>query len=294
MRCVNLLRVLSGLLLSAGTGFATEEHLLTVYQALVTKPDAEIGPVTYVTWYGALEESTLDAMTWPAVLDSPHEDAVKEDLNCASLLGIKLRLHQSEEEGWRLTVDLTEMKEIPAKVKAERLAEETGRGVLLQRILEAAERNLKELGIYDCRLSVRGAQAYEDLREMSFAPVINVIGDAWGEWTYKSLPRKYPDGDLRQLAARSLVRPESLHTIFIILSSETYTPEEEVERNDFLRRLLVSAGDVTFARVLGNAEALVQKRVVQALTPAPADDADRGIQWRAWFPRTFGIGAGKQ
>ena len=70
---------------------ATEEHLLTVYQALATSAEDAIGPVTYVTWYGALEETTMEAICWPAVLASPHKDAMARDLNWASMLGIVMR-----------------------------------------------------------------------------------------------------------------------------------------------------------------------------------------------------------
>jgi hypothetical protein len=47
--------------------FATEDHTLTVFQVLVTQGnEATVAPVTYVTWYGAEQETTLSALCWPA------------------------------------------------------------------------------------------------------------------------------------------------------------------------------------------------------------------------------------
>lgn len=273
-------------------GQATEEHLLQVYQALATSSTVEISQVTYLTWYGAMEETTLEAVGWPAHLESPHEDASKEDVNWASVLGIKLRLNRApESEQWRLTVDLTGMKAVPQRLRAERLDEEVDRAFLLQRVLEAAEKNLNLVGVFDCQVSIRGEQAHEDLKDFVAARELNVLEDVWGPWKYKALRKTYPDGDLHQLAAQSLVHAESLRTIFFVLSSEDDGAEARLEGGVFLRELLARVGDEVFARVLGNSETLVQERVLSVLSSTPPHDPDLGVDWRAWFPRTAGIGA---
>lgn len=270
---------------------ATEEHLLTVYQALTTSAEA-IGPVTYVTWYGALEESTVEAVCWPAVLASPHKDAVLEDVNWASVLGIQTRLEQVQEGGWKLTLDLTKLKLIPESLNAKLVDQDGARVKALEWVVQAIEKNLKMLGVFDCAVSVLGEQAHDDLKAFAPPMKLNAVVDSWGPWTYTNLRKTYPDGDLHQLAAGSLVVPERLHTIFLILSSETASAEGQKDMTALLKALLARIGDQGFAAVLKEAESEVQKHILKALAIAPttASAGDPGLAWRDLFPRTFAIG----
>lgn len=297
MRFTKWISIVAGLLIVGGGGeraWATEEHLVSIYQALATSPEIPIGPIAYWTWYGGEEETTVEGMTWPVVINSPHPETQARDVNWTSLLGIGLRLDRSPENRreaapWRLTVDLTSLKKVPEDLR-ESLGEGHGRAFVLERILKAAEMNLKALGIFDCRLSLHGEAAHEDLKEFRHEPVLNRVSEVWGEWSYASLPRNYPEGDLWHLAAGSLVRTEKLLTIFLILSSEPLSGDAEKDAAQFLFQLLTKIGDENFSKVLSQAESLVQERVLKQLGLAAASDPNRRVERRQWFPKTFELG----
>ncbi len=278
-----------GLLGYALPSGGTEEHVLTVYQALATSPEIAIQPVSYLTRFGAEEETTLQALSWPSALTNPEGDqAVPTDLNWASILGVTFVL-EYRDMGWRLDMDLTQMKAIPPFAK-ERLAMDWGRAEVLERLLNAAERNLQSVGLFDCPVNVIGEKAHHDLKAFKPPLVLNPIADAWGPWTFKALRRTYPDGDLHALAAKSLLDEDALHTIFLILCGETHTEEAEKEKAQLVGQLLGRLGDARFAAVLKEAETQVQEEILATLKGAPAPGrGEDGGSLRVWFPRTFGI-----
>ena len=260
------------------TGSATEEHLLTVYQSLaVQATEATVGQVSYATWYGAEEETTLAAMAWTMILSSPHEEPSTSDRNWASVLGIEFNLERRE-QGWRLTMDLSKMKPIPERLLSEVEDGPLDRESIVESLLVAADKNLLAVGVFDCDLSVLGEKSHADLAKLTFPPKLNSAEALWGSWSHPDLRRQYPEGDLHQLAARSLVQPESLLTIFLIVSSETQPPEA---MGAFLQQLLARVGDDAFARILKDSETLVQERILSAL-----DTASTG---KRLFPKTYAL-----
>jgi len=244
---------------------ATEEHTLTVYQALsIRATDSTIAPVTYATWYGAEQESTLSALCWPAIIGTPHDEVAKEDRNWGSLLGLKSDLVRRE-DGWRLTLDLTNLKQVPTSPEAAK-SDKGLRASILESIVMAAEKNLLAVGVFDCALSVLGEGAHEDLKELKIPQTLNPVSKVWGPWKYPDLRKTHPDGDLQALAAQSLTHTESLHTLFLILSSETHSPAGEVAMTTLLVELLTRVGDDKFAQALNDSESLVQERIMKALS----------------------------
>ncbi len=269
---------------------ATEEHLLSVYQPLLTSPEIEIELVTYVTWYGGMEESTMAAMAWPAMLDSPHKERNKRDLNIASLLGVKLLLEEGETEGWRVTLDLTEFKALSDDLRKERLAEKIGRPEVIERVLNAASKNLGRVGIFDCALNVLGEEAHEDLKGMTFPGHLNPVAEVWGAWTFKHLPKTLVDGNLHQLVAQCLLAPQALDTIFLIVSGEDWSAESRAEWGDLLRQLMGRLGDETFARHLSKAEDEVRRGVFALLQPATKEkDESLQLDMPGLFKKTFSL-----
>ena len=243
---------------------ATEDHALTVYQAITTQgTEVTIAPVTYVTWYGAEQETTLSALCWPAIIGTPHDNVSTEDRNWASLLGLKSTLIKRE-EGWRLTLDLSKLKPIPSRPEVAGSGEDL-RVTILEQIFAAASKNLLAVGVFDCELSVLGEGAHDDLKALKIPKTLNPVSAIWGPWTYTDLRKTYPDGDLHHLAARSLTQTESLHTLFLILSSESYSDEGKVAMGAFLREALARVGDDKFAQVLKDSETLVRERIAEAL-----------------------------
>jgi hypothetical protein len=249
--------------------FATEDHTLTVFQVLVTQGnEATVAPVTYVTWYGAEQETTLSALCWPAIIGSPHDDVASEDRNWASLLGLKSTLIKRD-DAWRLTFDLTKLKPIPSRPEVAGSGDDV-RATILEHIFAAASKNLLAVGVFDCELSVLGEGAYKDLATLDIPKVLNPVSATWGPWTYKDLRKTYPDGDLHHLAARSLTHIESLHTLFLILSSEKQSAEGKTAMSDFLKEVLARVGDDKFAQILKDSESLVQTRIAEAVIAGDA------------------------
>ena len=250
--------------LSASLCTATEHHTLTVYQALsIRATESTIAPITYVTWYGAEQESTLSALCWPAIVGTPHDDVAKGDRNWASLLGLKSDLVRRE-DGWRLTLDLTKLKPASARPEVAGSGREV-RVTILESILVAAEKNLLAVGVFDCELSVLGEGAHEDLKDLEIPKTLNPVSKVWGPWAYPDLRKTYPDGDLQALAAHSLTHSESLDTLFLILSSETHSAAGEIALKALLKELLARVGDDRFAQALNDSETLVQERIVKAI-----------------------------
>ncbi len=278
--------------------WATEEHVLTVFQPLATSPEIEIREMTYVTWFGALEESTVAAVSWPALLDSPHPKHERQDLNLASLLGIKTQLAKDQEGTWRVTVDLSKLKPLPKDFAEERLDEELGRAEILQKVLEAIRKNLQKIGVFDCSLRVLGAATQEDLKELTFPQVWNRADEVWGKWRYKHLRRRFADGDLQHLAAQSLSNADALNTLFLIASSESWSPDAKGEMSHFLSQLLARLGDERFGGLLENSEEEVQARILDLLAgahaPATRSPGEAGVsqRFRAFFPKTFAVKSG--
>jgi hypothetical protein len=190
-----------------------------------------------------------------------------------------------------LVIDLTKLKPVPVSWKETRLdGEDGGRAFLLERVLEALEANFRMLGIFDCEVSVLGEKAHEDLRAWAVPERLNRLSEVWGPWRFPDLPLKYPEGDLRELAARSLTHTPTLQTIFLLVSGETFSPEAEIEKGRFLRRLLARTGDDAFAGMLESMETLVRKRICEGLFPADRSPESQGwLRWREGFPRTFGL-----
>jgi hypothetical protein len=250
--------------LSLASAWGTEDHTLTVYQALsIPAADTIIAPVTYITWYGAEQETTLSALCWPAVIGTPHEEMATVDRNWGSLLGITSTLAQRE-EGWRLTLDLTKLKPVPELGEVDESDKEL-RVMVLEAIFEAAGKNLLAVGVFDCELSVLGEGAHEDLKALTIPKTLNPVAAVWGPWTYEALRKKYPDGDLHELAALSLTQPQSLQTLFVILSSETQSAEGTKAMHQFLLEVLARVGDDEFAQALDTSETLVQESIAKAL-----------------------------
>ena len=259
-------------LLSLSNTQGTEIHPLTVHQVLRIA-EAEVAPVTYITWYGGLEETTLGAMSWPTVIGTPHDEVAKEDRNWMSLLGVRVQL-QTDEEGQRLVVDLTEMKP-PESFKADDGA--LGKAVF-ESFFKAATLNLRKVGVYDCPLSIRGEQAFKSLAGLEIPKVLNPVAALWETWPYQSLQKVYRDGDLQELAASSLTDTTQLHTLLLIVSSEQHSPEAKDELRQFLREVLRRVGDERFAQALTDTESAMVERVHQAL--GESED------WKRWFPKT--------
>lgn len=244
---------------------ATEDHTLTVHQALTTQgSETTIAPVSYITWYGAEQETTLAALCWPAMIGSPHDDVTTSDRNWASLLGLKSSLVKRE-EGWRLTLDLSKLKPIPSRPEVAESGDDL-RVTVLEQIFEAASKNLLAAGVFDCELSVLGEGAHEDLRTLKIPKSLNPVSATWGPWTYADLRKTYPDGDLHHLAARSLTQIESLHTLFLILGSESQSAKGTTAMSAFLKEVLARVGDDKFAQVLKDSETLVQERIAKGLS----------------------------
>ena len=243
---------------------ATEEHTFTVHQVLTTQgSETTIAPVTYVTWYGAEQETMLSALCWSAIIGSPHDDVAKEDRNWANLLGLKSNLAKRD-EGWRLTLDLTKLKPIPPRPEVAGSSDDV-RVTILEQIFQAASKNLLAVGVFDCELFVLGESAHDDLKTLKIPKTLNPVSATWGPWKYADLRKTYPDGDLHHLAARSLTQIESLHTLLLILSSESQSAEGKIAMSAFLKEVLARVGDDKFAQALKDSETLVQERIAKAL-----------------------------
>lgn len=267
MRFLFLLRFLVASGLGLSTGWATSDHLLSVFQVLdVQGPtDPVIGSVTYVTWYGAAQETTLAAMVWPSTVGSPHDNVEKRDRNWASVLGLKSSL-MGQEEGWKLTIDLSGFKPLGDIAEDDEYREQI-HVELVEKFFEAATMNLLQVGVFDCELSVLGEDALPLLKGLKIPKVLNPVDDVWGPWKYNELRKRYPDGDLQELAARSLSHEGSLDTLFLILSSEEQSEKGKLALTPFLQEVLARVGDDKFSKALGGAESLVQARIGKALGP---------------------------
>lgn len=268
--------------LAASPTWATEEHLLRVFQPLATAPGIEVAEIVYLTAFGALEETAVGAVTWPALLDSPHENRPEVNLNLAHLINLQVHMHWNDERHqWRVTFDLTELKSVPEDLKKERLDDAVGLPDILEKSMDATERNLRSVGVFDCEFNVLAEDSYEELRGFVFPAKLNRSDDVWGPWPYDLLQEKYDEGRLHQLAARSLSDHASLATVFLVAASESFTPEAEKQLGAFLRRLLARVGDDAFSKNLEMAEEAVRLRVAKLLV----EDVGRG-SLDSFFPKT--------
>lgn len=243
---------------------ATEERLFTVYQPLATSPEIEIVAVTYLTSFGAIEESTVAGVAWPALLGAGQEGTRSSDLNLASILGVGVNLEFHDDGPWTITVDVSHLKPLPKSLREERLMEEIGRQQVLEKTLQAIERNLVQVGVFDCPLVVTGVASQEDLKDWHYPKTLNRAESVWGPWTFKALPSRYDEGSLHAFAAQSLFVHSKLSTIFLIAAGERFTKEAEAEMASLLQSLLIRIGDDAFGEVLRQAEDEVRDRV-QAL-----------------------------
>lgn len=118
----------------------------------------------------AQPESTLAAATWPYRVNTAPGEEPAQDVNLASVLGLKLDC-SGLKSGGRVTIDVSAMKPLPADLHKQwpRLT----RADVLKALIVATDRNLKLCAIHDCRLVVKGVAKHEDLRTLRLPAVLN-------------------------------------------------------------------------------------------------------------------------
>jgi len=151
---------------------ASVAQLVSVYVPVLagSNIDLQIRQLEYLTWY-ALPESRIGAVLWPYKVNSPHDVADGRNINPASAVDLKLSFTWKPKGGSTVIIDVTDMQDIPQEIA--RGNEYHSRLELLNAVISATELNLKESGIYDCALVLKGAESQVEFKNVEFPQVLN-------------------------------------------------------------------------------------------------------------------------
>lgn len=160
--------------LAAATAEATVPVLFEAWLPLLDpQAGVTVRRVTFRSAY-ARPEAAVHASVWPYRVNAGPGETAGDDINAASLMGIRLGLGglvPAPGQPPQLTLDLREISDLPERMRTER--PELGPADVVRALADAIMRNLESADVAGCRLVVLGADERPELRDLRLPSVLN-------------------------------------------------------------------------------------------------------------------------